>query len=50
MNTALSVELFWLALTILMTSLFWIPYIINRVLEQGIFSAFWDPFGRTEYK
>lgn len=31
-----------------MTSLFWIPYIINRMLEQGIFTALWDRFGRTD--
>jgi uncharacterized MAPEG superfamily protein len=30
-----------------MTSLFWLPYIINRMLEQGIVNAVWDPFGDT---
>jgi uncharacterized MAPEG superfamily protein len=48
MNIALSPELFWLILTILMTSLFWIPYIINRMLELGIFNALWDRFGLTD--
>ena len=48
MNLTLSNELFWLISTILMTSLFWVPYIINRMLELGILNALWDPFGRTD--
>ena len=48
MNTTLSVDLYWLILTLLMTAMFWIPYIINRMLELGILSAFWDPYGRTD--
>ena len=47
MNSPLSEELYWLILTILMTSLYWIPYIINRMLEQGILNAIWDPLGST---
>jgi uncharacterized MAPEG superfamily protein len=31
-----------------MTSLFWIPYIINRMLELGILTALWDRFGVTD--
>jgi len=50
MNPALSNELYWLTLTILLTSLFWVPYIINRMIEQGLFVALWDPYGRTETK
>lgn len=30
-----------------MTSLYWIPYIINRMLEQGILNALWDRYGDT---
>jgi len=48
MNTPLSPELFWLVLTILMTSLLWIPYIINRMLALGILTALWDRFGVTD--
>lgn len=48
MNTLLSNELYWLVLTILMTSLFWLPYIINRILEQGLLNALWDPYGLTD--
>lgn len=47
MNILLSTELYWLAMTLLMTSLFWVPYIINRMLEQGILNALWDRFGET---
>jgi len=40
-----STDLYWLTMTLLMTSLFWVPYIIERMLEQGIFNALWDPTG-----
>ena len=50
MSTMLSNELYWLVLTTLMTSLFWLPYIMNRMLEQGILKALWDPYGKTETK
>lgn len=50
MTTSLSAELFWLTLTVLMTSLFWAPYILNRLQEQGILNALWDPFGDTDTK
>lgn len=50
MNTQLSSELFWLLLTILMTSLFWIPYILNRMLDLGIWNALHDPYGDTSTK
>ena len=46
MNT-LSTEMYWLVMTLLMTSLFWVPYIINRLLEQGVLTALWDPQGET---
>jgi uncharacterized MAPEG superfamily protein len=48
MNPNLTPELFWLVLTLLMTSLFWIPYIVNRMREQGVLSALWDRYGRTD--
>lgn len=48
MNNSLSPELFWLIMTLLMTALFWIPYIINRMLELGILNALWDRFGLTD--
>lgn len=47
MNTLLFTEFNWLIVTVFMTSLFWLPYIINRMLELGILNAWWDPYGRT---
>lgn len=47
MNTTITSEVFWLASTLLMTSFFWVPYIINRMSEQGVLSALWDRFGDT---
>ncbi|WP_321391991.1 MAPEG family protein [Emcibacter sp.] len=32
-------ELYWLTLTALMTGLFWLPYILNRLKEQGLGQA-----------
>lgn len=48
MSTVLTTELYWLMLTIIMTGLMWLPYILNRMLEQGIGFALWDPQGETK--
>lgn len=32
-------ELFWLTLTVTMTALFWMPYIVNRMVEMGVVDA-----------
>jgi len=50
MHAILSSDLYWLTLTVLMTAFFWLPYILNRMLEQGVLNALWDPHGRTESK
>jgi len=44
----MTTELYWLVLTLIMTALFWIPYILNRMMEQGILNALWDPCGKTQ--
>ncbi len=44
----LSPELYWLVLTALMTALMWVPYILNRIVENGARNALLDPQGRTE--
>ncbi len=36
-------ELFWLVLTVLMTSLLWVPYIVNRIVENGLIKALSNP-------
>jgi uncharacterized MAPEG superfamily protein len=35
MHNTITPELYWLVLTLLMTALFWLPYIVNRVFELG---------------
>ena len=47
-SEALTTELYWLTLTVLMTALMWVPYILNRIREQGITFAIWDPQGETK--
>ncbi len=42
MNT-LSPEMYWLTLTVLMTALFWAPYIVNRIVEQGAWATLQTP-------
>ena len=39
----MNAELYWLTLTALMTSLFWLPYIVNRLLEIGVSQAVLNP-------
>ncbi len=36
-------EFYWLTLTILTTSLFWVPYILNRILENKLIPALRNP-------
>jgi len=47
MNPALTPELYWLVLTTVMTGLFWVPYILQRILENGALPALLDPQGLT---
>lgn len=42
-NTQLTTEIFWLTMTVAMTGLFWLPYIINRLYEEGMLKAIWNP-------
>lgn len=50
MNEHLTVEGYWLLMTILMTALMWLPYVLNRIVEQGVGPAFMDPYGHTQAK
>lgn len=36
-------ELFWLTLTVTMTALLWMPYIVNRMIEMGVMGALSNP-------
>ncbi|MFZ2725391.1 MAG: MAPEG family protein [Methylococcaceae bacterium] len=40
---ALSTELFWLTLTIMMTAIIWMPYIVNRLIENSPIPALMNP-------
>lgn len=46
----MTTEFYWLTLTIFLTAVLWLPYIINRLAEQGFFKALWDPDGETATK
>ena len=43
MRTALTTELFWLVAAATMTALMWVPYIINRIGEHGVWPALSNP-------
>lgn len=35
----MTTEFYWLTLTLLMTALFWIPYVLNRMAVRGLMGA-----------
>jgi uncharacterized MAPEG superfamily protein len=39
----MSKELFWLVLTVAMTGLFWLPYILDRIMGRGLVGAMANP-------
>src|SRR5246127_5591631 len=39
----LTPELFWLALTVILTELLWVPYILNRCMVRGLGGAMANP-------
>ena len=43
----MSTEFYWLVMSITLTALMWVPYILNRLLEQGIIKGLLDPDGIT---
>jgi len=42
MNSALKPELFWLVLASMMTALIFVPHILNRMKEHGIWPAIYN--------
>ena len=42
-STNLSPDLYWLAMTGLMTALLWAPHILNIIIREGVVAAFLDP-------
>ena len=43
MAQPISTELYWLVLTTTMTGMFWLPYIVNRIMELGPPPTSWNP-------
>lgn len=43
METALAPELYWTILTILLTSLLWVPHVLQRMMELGLVATLNDP-------
>ena len=39
----LGAGLFWLVLTVAMTGLFWVPYILDRIMVRGLMAAMANP-------
>ena len=39
----MSSEIFWLVLTVAMTGLFWLPYILDRIMVRGLVPAMANP-------
>ncbi len=35
----MTIELYWLTLTIIMTAILWVPYVLNRLVVRGLFGA-----------
>ena len=44
----MTIEIYWLVLSILLTAILWVPIIINRLLEHGIVHGIMDPDGITD--
>ena len=40
-------ELFWLTLTVILTGLLWVPYVVNRIMVRGVSGAMANP-SRTD--
>ena len=36
-------ELFWLTLTVILTGLLWVPYVVNRITVRGVSGAMANP-------
>jgi uncharacterized MAPEG superfamily protein len=44
----MSTELYWLIMTVLMTGLFWVPYILDRIIVRGLWPAISDTLPETD--
>ena len=39
----MSQELFWLTLTVILTGLLWVPYVLDRIMVRGLMGAMGNP-------
>ena len=39
----MKLELYWLLATLIMTALFWVPYVLNRIGELGLWPTLANP-------
>lgn len=39
----MSRELFWLTLTVILTALMWVPYVLDRIMRRGLIGAMANP-------
>jgi uncharacterized MAPEG superfamily protein len=39
----MSTELYWLTLTVILTGLLWVPYILDRIMVRGLMGAMANP-------
>lgn len=39
----MTTEIYWLILTTIMTALFWLPYVLNRIAVRGLLRAMGNP-------
>ena len=39
----MSTELYWLTLTVILTGLLWVPYILDRIMVRGLIGAMANP-------
>ena len=46
----MTTELYWMVMTVLLTSVLFVPYILNRMKEHGIWPALWNPQPDTRPK
>ena len=44
----MSTELFWLVLTVAMTGLIWVPYILDRIMTRGLMAAMANPSDKAQ--
>jgi uncharacterized MAPEG superfamily protein len=45
MPLTMTLEIYWLTLTAMLTGLLWVPYILQLIVQLGPVKAVWDPTG-----